>query len=91
MAETDRFSNCTEWIDLGLVERERTHHELILIGFRHNLPGLLLSNIVILLEGSGHSVLGSGAFWKEFRDGTLSKGIEITGLIDSTPLLGRAR
>ncbi|MDB2275813.1 IS6 family transposase [Halorubrum ezzemoulense] len=53
MAETDRLSECTEWIDLDFVERERTPRELIEKGIRHHLAGLSLSNTVILLEESG--------------------------------------
>lgn len=29
MAETGRLSECTEWIDLDFVERERTPHKII--------------------------------------------------------------
>ncbi len=53
MAETDRLTECTEWIDLGFVERERTPREFIEKGIRHHLAGLSLSNTVTLLEGSG--------------------------------------
>ncbi len=50
MAETNRLSDSTEWIDLGFVERERTLREIIETGIRHHLAGLSLSNTVILLE-----------------------------------------
>ncbi len=53
MAETDRLSESTEWIDLGFVERERTPREIIETGIRHHLAGLSLSNTVILLEDLG--------------------------------------
>jgi len=53
MAEFDRLSRDTEWIDLSFVERERTPREVIEKGIRHHLAGLSLSNTVTLLEDLG--------------------------------------
>ncbi|WP_280536299.1 IS6 family transposase [Halopenitus sp. POP-27] len=53
MAEIDRLSESTEWIDLGFVERERTPREIIEKGIRHHLAGLSLSNTVVLFEDLG--------------------------------------
>jgi putative transposase len=53
MTETDRLIECTEWIDLSFVERERTPREIIEKGIRYHLVGLSLSNTVILLEDLG--------------------------------------
>ena len=53
MPEIARLTECTEWIDLEFVERERTPREIIEKGIRHHLAGLSLSNTVILLEELG--------------------------------------
>ena len=53
MSESDRLSECTGWIDLEFVERERTPREIIEKGIRHHLAGLSLSNTVIILEELG--------------------------------------
>jgi putative transposase len=53
MAELDRLSESTEWIDLDFVERERTPREIIEKGIRYHLAGLSLSNTVTLLENLG--------------------------------------
>ena len=53
MAEFDRLSRDTEWIDLSFVERERTPREVIEKGIRHHLAGLSLSNTVTLLDDLG--------------------------------------
>ncbi|WP_027119300.1 IS6 family transposase [Natronorubrum tibetense] len=53
MAETDRLTESTDWIDLEFVQRERTPREIIKKGIRHHLAGLSLSNTVILLEELG--------------------------------------
>ncbi|SFP87677.1 hypothetical protein SAMN05216277_1111, partial [Halolamina pelagica] len=53
MAEFDRLSESTEWIDLDFVERERTPREIIEKGIRYHLAGLSLSNTVTLLEDLG--------------------------------------
>jgi putative transposase len=53
MAELDRLSESTEWIDLEFVERERTPREIIEKGIRYHLAGLSLSNTVTLLEDLG--------------------------------------
>ena len=53
MAETDRLTESTEWIDLEFVQRERTPRGIIEKGIRHHLAGLSLSNTVILLEELG--------------------------------------
>ncbi|RLM62785.1 IS6 family transposase, partial [Halorubrum sp. Atlit-26R] len=53
MPKTARLTECTEWIDLEFVERERTPREIIEKGIRHHLAGLSLSNTVILLEELG--------------------------------------
>ena len=53
MAEFDRLSRDTEWIDLSFVERERTPRAVIEKGIRHHLAGLSLSNTVTLLEDLG--------------------------------------
>jgi len=34
MAEITRLSGCSDWIDLGFVERERTPTELMSLGIR---------------------------------------------------------
>jgi len=53
MAEITRLSGCSDWIDLGFVERERTPTELMGLGIRLHLAGLSLSNSVNKLERFG--------------------------------------
>jgi len=53
MAEFDRLSEDTDWIDLSFVERERTPREIIEKGIRYHLAGLSLSNTVVLLDDLG--------------------------------------
>lgn len=53
MSESDHLSDCTGWINLVFVERERTLRKIIKKGIRHHLAELLLSNTVILLEELG--------------------------------------
>jgi len=53
MAELDRLSESTEWIDLEFVKRERTPREVIEKGIRYHLAGLSLLNTVTLLENLG--------------------------------------
>ena len=53
MPENERFSGVTDWIDVDVVERERTPREIIEKGIRYHLAGLSLSNTVILLEDLG--------------------------------------
>jgi putative transposase len=42
MAEITRLSECSEWIDLDFVERERTPRRLMELGIRLHLAGLSL-------------------------------------------------
>jgi putative transposase len=44
MSESNRLIDSTEWIDLDLVKRERTPHEIIETGIQLHLAGLSLSN-----------------------------------------------
>jgi len=53
MPKTERLGECTDWIDLSFVERERTPRSIIEKGIRHHLAGLSLANTVLLLEESG--------------------------------------
>ena len=53
MAEPDRLTRDTEWIDLSFVERERTPKPIIETGIRHHLAGLSLSNTIILFDDLG--------------------------------------
>ena len=53
MAEIVRLSGCSEWIDLGFVERERTPREVMGLGIRLHLAGLSLSNTVGELDKFG--------------------------------------
>ena len=53
MAEFDRLSEDTDWIDLSFVERERTPREIIEKSIRYHLAGLSLSNTVVLLDDLG--------------------------------------
>ena len=53
MAEFDRLSRDTEWIDLSFVERERTPSEIIAKRTRHHMAALSLSNTVVLHEDWG--------------------------------------
>ena len=40
MAEIERLSGCTEWIDLSFVERSRTPEWAIQVGIRCHLAGI---------------------------------------------------
>jgi len=53
MSETDRLTRDTGWVDLSVVERERTPPEIIEKAIRHHLAELSLSNTVDLLEDFG--------------------------------------
>jgi putative transposase len=53
MTEITCLSGCSEWIDLGFVERERTPRRLMELGIRLHLAGLSLSNTVKELEKFG--------------------------------------
>ncbi|WP_380676781.1 IS6 family transposase [Salinigranum sp. GCM10025319] len=53
MAEIDRLSEPTEWIDLGFVERQRTPEFAIQVGIQLHLAGLSLSNTKQYLERLG--------------------------------------
>jgi hypothetical protein len=44
MAELDRLSKSTEWIDLEFMERERTPEQIVEVGIQLHLAGLSLSN-----------------------------------------------
>ena len=53
MPKTARLTECTEWIDLDFMERERTPRSVIEKGIRYHLAGLSLSNTVTLLDDLG--------------------------------------
>ena len=53
MPEIDRLSRSNDWIELEILERERTPSEIIAKGIRHHLAGSSLSNTVVLLEDLG--------------------------------------
>jgi len=53
MAELDRLSDSTEWIDLEFVERERTPEQIVEVGIQLHLAGLSLSNTKQYLEELG--------------------------------------
>jgi len=53
MAEIARLSGRSDWIELEFVERERTPSELMQLGIRLHLAGLLLSNTIRELEKFG--------------------------------------
>jgi len=53
MAEFDRLSGGSEWIDLEFVERERTPEQIVEVGIQLHLAGLSLSNTKQYLERLG--------------------------------------
>ena len=53
MHEIDRLSGSIDWIDLELVERERTPEQIIEVGIQLHLAGLSLSNTKQYLESLG--------------------------------------
>ena len=53
MAEITRLSGSNDWLQLELVERDRTRRELMESGVRLHLAGLLLSNTISELERFG--------------------------------------
>jgi hypothetical protein len=53
MSEIDRLSRDSDWIDLDIVERERTPELIIEVGIRLHLAGLSLSNTKQHLETLG--------------------------------------
>jgi putative transposase len=53
MSETERLSGCSDWIDLGFVERERTPRQIIEVGIQLHIAGLSLSNTKQYLERLG--------------------------------------
>jgi hypothetical protein len=53
MSESNRFGGPTDWIDLQVVERERTPCEIIETGIQLHLAGLSLSNTKQYLERLG--------------------------------------
>ena len=53
MAEITRLSGCSEWLELDVVERERTPRRLMELCIRLHLAGLSLSNTVKELETFG--------------------------------------
>ena len=78
MAEIDRLSESTGWIDLSFVERERTPRETIQVGIRLHLAGLSLSNTKRELEK-----LGCSRSRTAIHDWVQKAGLEPTG--DVTP------
>jgi putative transposase len=46
----NRFSGCTDWIDLDFVERQRTPERAMKLGIQLQLVGVSLSNTVSILE-----------------------------------------
>lgn len=53
MAEIARLAGCSERIDMGFVQRERTPEWAMKLGIQSHLAGLSLSNIVSLLKNLG--------------------------------------
>jgi transposase-like protein len=53
MAEIARLSGCSDWIDVGFVERQRTPPQLMKLGIRLHPAGLSLSNTVRELDKFG--------------------------------------
>jgi len=53
MPEIDRLNQCSDWIDLEFVERERTPEPAIEVGIQLHLAGLSLSNTKQYLERLG--------------------------------------
>ena len=53
MPEIDRLNQCSDWIDLEFVERERTPEPAIDVGIQLHLAGLSLSNTKQYLERLG--------------------------------------
>jgi len=50
MPEFDRFSECTTWIDLSFVERDRTPCWAIVVGGRCHLASMSLHGVSKYLE-----------------------------------------
>ena len=53
MPEIDRLSGSTDWIDLEVVQRERTPERITEVGIQLHLTGLPLSNTKQYLEMLG--------------------------------------
>ena len=53
MAETNRLSGHSDWVELEFVERERTPSELMQLGVRFHLAVLSLSNTIREFEKFG--------------------------------------
>lgn len=53
MPETDRLSQCLDWIELEFVEREATPPALMELGIQLHLAGLSLSKTISILENHG--------------------------------------
>jgi len=49
MEEIARLSGCSDWIDLGFVERQRTPEFAMRLDIQLHLAGLSLSNTVSIL------------------------------------------
>jgi Transposase and inactivated derivatives len=53
MAEFERLSGRTSWVDLEFIERERTPREIVEVGIHLHVAGLSLSNTKQILERLG--------------------------------------
>ncbi|WP_247004482.1 IS6 family transposase [Halosolutus gelatinilyticus] len=53
MAEISRLVGCSDWIDMEVVERERTPEPAMKLGIQFHLAGLSLSNTVSFLADLG--------------------------------------
>lgn len=51
--EFDRFTECRDWIELDVVEREATPKPLMKLGIHLHVPGLSLSDTISVLEKLG--------------------------------------
>jgi putative transposase len=78
MAEITRLSECSEWIDLDFVERERIPRRLMELGIRLHLAGLSLLNTVSEIEK-----FGVQRSRKAVHDWILKADLQPTG--DQTP------
>ncbi len=57
MLEFDRLTECSDWIELALVKRERTPSELMELGIRLHLALISISNTIY--GGVGFGVVRS--------------------------------
>lgn len=73
MSKINRLNGCTDWIDLGVMEQQRTLRLTMKLGIQLQLAELLLSNTVSVLGKLGVEQLPKTIYdWVQKADDSIS-------------------